>query len=67
MYDAAATSRLEGWIDAMDAELPQLRNFILPSGGHNCSQALVKCSVMAQTSHQPFFICMLLLHDASSY
>jgi cob(I)alamin adenosyltransferase len=26
--------KLEGWIDAMDAALPQLTSFILPSGGN---------------------------------
>ena len=31
-FDSGATARLEAWIDAMDEELPQLRNFILPSG-----------------------------------
>lgn len=32
-FPAQATAALEGWIDSWSAHLPQLTNFILPSGG----------------------------------
>lgn len=47
VFDAAATAKLESWIDAMDEELPQLRNFILPSGARGQQNLLSsdRCAV----------------------
>lgn len=37
-FPEESVTKLEGWIDAMDEELPTLANFILPSGGLCASQ-----------------------------
>ena len=41
-FNASLVEELERWIDAMDVELPVLRNFILPGGG--------KCAAMLHVS-----------------
>jgi cob(I)alamin adenosyltransferase len=36
-FDPRFTSEVESWIDALDATLPPLTNFVIPSGGLSCT------------------------------
>jgi cob(I)alamin adenosyltransferase len=44
-FNSSAGGRLEMWIDEMDASLPTLTNFILPSGGKASAQLHVARAV----------------------
>ncbi|KAG0180618.1 hypothetical protein DFQ29_000328 [Apophysomyces sp. BC1021] len=44
-FDLTPVNELERWIDAMDEKLPQLTQFILPSGGHASAHLHVARSV----------------------
>lgn len=36
-FDSKYTAQIESWIDALDAALPPLSNFVIPSGGLSCT------------------------------
>jgi len=44
-FDANHVVKLEAWIDQMDAQLPPLTSFILPSGGRCAGQLHVARTV----------------------
>ena len=62
-FDVGRVNELEQWIDAYEAELPVLRNFILPSGGKCASTLHVARAVCRrlERSMQP------LVDDAESH
>ena len=36
-FDSSLTEQIEQWIDALDATVPPLSNFVIPSGGLSCT------------------------------
>lgn len=44
-FPTEATAQLESWLDALDDQLPALRNFILPSGGQTAAHLHMARSV----------------------
>uniref|UniRef100_A0A7S2X672 Corrinoid adenosyltransferase MMAB n=2 Tax=Lotharella oceanica TaxID=641309 RepID=A0A7S2X672_9EUKA len=48
-FSEAHVDQLEAWIDQMDEDLPELKNFILPGGGHAGSALHVARSVARRT------------------
>jgi cob(I)alamin adenosyltransferase len=51
---SARAKELEAWIDINDAQLPPLRTFIVPGGGHPGIQAAV-ASTLHRRKHKSCF------------